>query len=173
MSMTKAKFDSALASIKKRGTKVTNEFTAIVREGINLYYGETNRNIQVINDLVDCANSLKGLRVKALVEYLSQVIPHANDGAKASHHFGKMQKEKKAAMDSTWKDFLVEYPEWHSYTVEKDPTPFDLTVFMKTIHQRIEKAYKEGKLDEEGLKTFRKDMSNLTIQGDKDDRPNL
>lgn len=171
MSMNKDKFDSTLRSIKKRGSKVTSEFTSIVVTGVQLYYGETNRNIQVINDLVDCAQALKGLRTKALVEYLSQVIPHSNGGTKGGHLFGKMDKDLKAKMDRTWTQFLLDNPVWHEYTDEKPPVPFDLVAFLKSIKGRIEKAHTEGNMDAAGLQTFKTEIAKFAF--DEDTVPDL
>ena len=166
--MTKAKFDSTLASIKKRGAKVTNEFTSIVTTAVQLYYGETNRNIQVINDVMDCAKALKGIRVKALAEYFSKVIPHHKG---ADSLFGKMNQEAKSTMDNTWETFLIDNPVWHEFTVEKDVKPFDLIAFLKTIKNRIDTAHKSGTLDDNGLKTLKAEVSKFAFA--EDDKPKI
>ena len=161
MSMTKADFDKKLSSVKKRGQKVGTEFRHLVTQGVMLYYGETNRNIQVINDLVDCANAIKGLRVKGLVEYLTKVIPHENLGRKGDHHFGKMDKNLKDQMDSSWQSFLAENPNWDEFSEEKDPAPFSLEQFLKSVSRRLNKAHKEGQLGKEELKEFKKAITDF------------
>jgi len=173
MLMTKAKFDTSLASIKSRGVKITTEFSDIVITGIQLYYGETNRNIQVINDLIDCAAALKGLRVKGLVEYLSQTIPHTNLGSAGAHQFGKIDKHLKHKMETTWKDFLVEHPHWHEFTEEKDPKPFDLIAFLKTIKKRIDKAHADGSMDSDELSTFKTEVSKFAFTEADADKPDM
>ena len=173
MAMTKVEFDKRIKSLKKRGGKISEEFREIVREGIRLYYGETNRNIQVINDLVDTSRVIKGMRVKGLVEYLSQVIPHVNGGQKDDFHFGKMDREAKASMDTTWEQFMEKYPNWDEFTEEKDPTPFELQRFLKTVFHKLEKAHRDGMLDEEGLVKFKAATSKFDFEKEEKEETNV
>lgn len=164
MSLTKAQFDTQLKSVRTRGKKVTEEFAGLVTAGVQLYWGETNHNIQVINDLVGCARELKGIRLLGLVEYLDQVVPHHNSGKKDSYRYGKMDQEKKLKMHGTWEGFIEKHPNWHEYTVEKSPAPWDWSNFTKTVLNKMIKAHEKGEADDLGLVQFKQAMSKFTFE---------
>ena len=169
MSMSKAEFDKELKSVKSRGASVTKEFSSLVRTGVQLYWGETNHNIQVINDLIDCARALKGLRVLALVEYLNEVVPHSNKGKKEQNHYGKMDASLKQKMTGTWDSFLINNPNWYEFTVEKNPQPFDFTKLLKTVESKLKKAHEKGEADLEGLVTFKEAIRKFSFDDEVTD----
>jgi len=166
--MNKDAFDTALRSIKQRGSAVTSEFEEIVITAVQLYYGETNRNIQVINDVVDCGAVLKGIRLLALVDYLKQVIPHENKGKSGDYHFGRMDKELARSYDASWEEFLSSNPSWHEWKKEIDPAKFDVDTYVTSVIRKLNKAHKDGQLSREALDKFKTVVQHVGISAADD-----
>lgn len=159
--MSKREYDKIIKTLKKDGEAVTTQFSSLVLTGVSLYWGESNNNIQVINDLIDCARVFKGLRVKAVVEYLNQTIPHANGGQKSDFHYGKLDKKARKAMEGTWEQFLNDNPDWDAFTIEKDPSPFNLLKFVGQVTKAIQSAHEKDEISKSELKLFKQAVGDI------------
>lgn len=159
--MSKREYDKALKQIKKDGEAVTTEFSNIVLTGIALYWGEANCNIQVINNLIDTAKVFKGLRVKALIEYLSNVIPH-KPSKSGDYHFTESDKKLKKQMEKTWEAWVTANPDWDKLTVEKDPAPFNLLKFVGQVQKAVLAAHEKDQMSKSDLKLFKQQMNSIS-----------
>lgn len=154
--MTKAQFDKQLKSIKKNGGKYLDQFVAIVPTGVGLYWNETNQNIQVVNDLIDAASALKGVRVLGLQAYLQEVIPHKAGTRKEGYRFGAKDKElNEEKMKKAYPQFLTDNPDWTTFTDEKPVAPPTWEQIVKGVQSRVNKGHKMGSINTTHLKALK------------------
>jgi hypothetical protein len=147
-------FRKRLKSIKNRGVKVHNELNDIVRASIELYYGESNQNIALINGVLEVAYMLRGINSRLLMSYYKEVIPHhVTKNEKGQQVFGKKDRQKEVP---NWRGFLEENPEWHEFKKEKEPEgakAFSVSeYFDSTVAKRLEK---EVGSDPDALRLFK------------------
>ena len=160
--MTKTAYLKKLKGIKRNGSRYLQEFLEIVPEGVHLYYGESNYNVSIVNELIDAANALKGLRVLALQDYLSNVIPHVLGGRKEQFHFGAKDPNIDAkVMEAGYKAFLEKNPDWTLLNTEKPPKPISIEALIKSVQSRLNKGYKNNDINNEDLEVFKKAVSSI------------
>lgn len=161
--MNKSEFDKLMKSIRRNGGKWTTKFQDGVITGIELYWGETNRNIAVINTLIETAYVLKGVPVNKLIQYLKEVIPHKTqkDPNTGKTLFGKQDEEKVAFCREHWQEFVTQWPVWYEYSRKSEPAEFNANTYADTVAKRLDKQITENKIGKDELEYFRNTLNRF------------
>lgn len=143
-------YNKLLKSLTKRGENFNQDFNDAVKASVNLYWGEGNQNIGIVNNLLAVASVVKGINRERLVSFYKEVIPHAYNTK------GKLFTGKKPDSELT-QESALEYNvknRWYDKK-ESEPTEFNFKVWESRL---IKKALTLTKAQRKQLVA---DLSNL------------
>lgn len=66
-----------LGSLAVSTAKISEKLNALIPESVNLFYGESNQNIEVINKMLRTVRNLSGFNDSRLVAFYREVVPFA------------------------------------------------------------------------------------------------
>jgi len=85
------------------------EFSNLARAVVRYFYGDGQKQIQIINRLIELSASHKGINTAKLVLWLQNVIPHEVVGNSSQLRFGKRIKKSEYAR---YEEYLLEAPHY-------------------------------------------------------------
>lgn len=152
-------------SLKKKGANLSLAVREHFVDSVQLFRGEGNNNIQLINDCVDIASVTKGMRVKAAVAWFAEMIPHEQLGQNGNWHFGKKLTNSTTVgkIDGGWEVFLAENPDWYDFTVETVQAPFTTIAYCRSEAKKLNGKYEKGELTPEGFEQIKKFWSTFKL----------
>jgi hypothetical protein len=135
-------------ALAKRGSAFTKDFSSFVHASVVFFYGEGNRNVEIINGLVSIAYDSRGMNASHLIDYLANLIPHKvvkdKENGKRFLFAGKKKGEEYDELGAmVWLDANPVWTEWGG--MDKAPKAWNPEA---AIHALLVKAEKEGKLVE-------------------------
>lgn len=145
-------FAQKLGAIQTTGRVVTRDFVCFVPVAIKFYYGDGNKNLQIINKLLETAEILRGLNSKKLGDYLSNVVPHNIEAGKAAAELapkfygkkgGTEQKPSQLTQylgDVQLDGFLTANQDWTKYSKGNEEKSFDAEKVAKKLLKQLDKA---------------------------------
>ena len=121
--------------------KAGANFERFISASIVWFYGESDHNINVINDLLVIAENSHGYNVQRLASYLKRIIPHAYIEAtnKRKAHFDTKPKGKKYPTNDKVLRFLALNPEWNKTGASKTAADYDETKHVASVIAKIAK----------------------------------
>lgn len=135
-----AKCDFFLTSYRDTGA----QFNQFVRSTVHYFFHGGEKNVQVINRLLEVAYFSKGLNHSRLLAYLEQCIPHVAHSASVSKAKGTEREVRKAPFFSgkikgreyDWAEtqaFLAVNLQWFKYGREVSHTAYSLKIAAATV----------------------------------------
>ena len=153
----------ALTVVLGQSAKHFNEF---VRSSIRFFYGEGNKQINIINDLLGMAHHAKGMNANKLADYLAACIPHelVAGNSELPPRFAK----KTSAYEETRSLAFIKYNlAWWSYippTKEKAVKPaFDSNKYLSNVTKKLSKELTRAE-----LKAFATELYNMATLNEDD-----
>lgn len=115
------------ANLKKRGKNFGDDFDQFVLSSICFFFEGGNKNIQIVNDLLEIAYAVKGINAARLVNYLREVIPHDIKKGKDTKEYAFTGKTADKEYDYEMvRVFLNVNPVWSQYGKEDTLEDFDV-----------------------------------------------
>lgn len=133
--------------LNQRLGQAGKDFEMFVVSSVYWFYGASDKNINVINDLLEIAHKSRGMNAARLAAYLKHVIPHKLTEAKTTKDcpkFGVKIKDTVYPVTAQWSEFLRRNPQWSKYGKVSKSTDFDLQKYLKGVVSTL----KSHKVDE-------------------------
>ena len=121
--------------------KAGKDFEVFVSASINWFYGESDHNINVINDLLVIATQSKGYNVQRLASYLKRIIPHTllDGGKDLTTRFDRKIEGRKYPKADKVAAFLTSNPSWSKTGKSKKAADYDQAKYINSVLAKIEK----------------------------------
>ena len=127
-------------SLLQRTGEAGKDFEAFVVASIHWFYGASDYNINVINDLLRIAHQSRGYNVQRLSAYLKQVVPHKlvqSKDKKVVPAFDK--KESRYLKGHELNTFLSHNPVWSQYGAQKEASDYDVDAVVARLVKTLGK----------------------------------